>query len=313
MRRITNDTNDYSGVSVTADAKALVTVSTKSFFRLWMVPQGEWSHAREINPGTSELDGWYGFSWMPDGRILYTSQPSGKWNLWVMDGDGSNPREFPVAAPVGLGVSACPDGRYILFSSEDHIVRVDSECGNLKRLTTGDQHFDFDPRCSPDGQWVLYLSTRADQCTLWKISIDGGTPVQLRDKETLSFAISPDGKWIACTGSDDPNQPMKLIVLPIQGGLPSKTFGAPPGLGLGALDWAPDGRSLTFSARQKGVSKVWTQPLAGGPPKQLTDFETDRIFSLAWSPDGKRLAFVRYPGSTTSDAVLISSFEGSEK
>jgi Tol biopolymer transport system component len=313
MRRITNDTNDYSGVSVSADGKALVTVSTKSFTRIWMVPQGEWSHAREINPGTSERDGWFGFSWMPDARILYTSRPSGKWNLWVMEQDGSNPREFPVAAPAGLGVSACPDGRYIVFQSKG-IARVDPEGGNLKRLTA-DEH-DFGPRCLADGQWVVYLSTRANQRTLWKIPIEGGTPVQLRDKLTLWFAISPDGKWIACTGADDRNQPITLTVLPIQGGPPSKTFDAPPGADLRAagavVDWAPDGRSLTFSATQKGVSNIWTQPLAGGPPKQLTDFEAGGILSLAWSPDGKHLAFVRYPPST-SDAVLISNFKGSEK
>jgi Tol biopolymer transport system component len=311
MRRITNDTNDYSGVSVTADGKALVTVSRKFLTRLWIVPQGEWSHAREIDPGTSERDGWFGFSWMPDGRILYASDPYGKSNLLVMNRDGSNPREFPVGVRVGLGVSACPDGRYILLQSHG-IARVDSEGGNLKQLTTGDQHHDFGPRCSPDGKWVVYFSIRADQPpTLWKIPIDGGTPMQLRDKQTWAFAISPDGKWIACNGRDNPNQPMKHLILPIQGGPPSKTFDAPPGVVLGAVDWAPDGQSLTFAAEQKGVSHVWTQPLTGGPPKQLTDFETDRILSLAWSRDGKHLAFVR--SRATSDAVLISSFTGSEK
>jgi len=312
-RRVTNDMNDYRSVSVTADGKALVTVFTKSIItRLWMISQGEWRHAWEIDPGTSEADGWLGFSWMPDGRILYTSRSGGESKLWITDRDGSNPKEFPVAAAAGLGVSACPDGRYILFSSEGHIARVDADGGNLKYLTTGGQHFDFLPRCSPDGQWVVYLSTRADEGTLWKLPIDGGTPVQLRDNPTVRFAISPDGKSIACTGSDAPHQPMKLIVLPIQGGPPSKTFDVPPGILIG-LDWARDGRSLTFSTNLKDGSNIWAQPLAGGAPKQLTEFETDRIFSLAWSPDGKRLAFVRYPGSTTSDAVLISSFEGSEK
>ena len=314
-RRVTNDTNDYYGVSITADGKALVTVSTKSSTHLWMISQGEWSHARQINPGTSELDGQFGFSWMPDGRILYTSQPGGKSNLWVMDQDGSNPREFPLAAlvPLGVGVSACPDGRHIVFQSKG-IARVDADGGNLKQLTTSAaDHTDFFPRCSPDGQWVVYRSRRAGQGALWKIPIDGGTPVQMRDKPTLWFSISPDGKWIACNGRDDPHQPMKLIVLPMQGGPPSKTFDAPPGMGLGSVDWAPDGRSLTFAASQKGVSNVWTQPLAGGPPKQLTDFETDVILSLAWSPDGKHLAFVRSPPSAPGDAVLISSFEGSEK
>jgi Tol biopolymer transport system component len=88
-------------------------------------------------------------------------------------------------------------------------------------------------------------------------------------------------------------------------------FTAPPGLGFGPVDWAPDGRSLTFSARQKGTDNVWTQPLAEAPPKQLTHFETGDIWYLGWSLDGKQLALVRRTG--TSDAMLISNFISSEK
>jgi len=314
IHRITNDTNSYSGVSVTADGKALVTASTKFSTHLWAIPQDDWSHPRDISPGTSELDGSLGFSWMPDGRILYVSRPVGKLSLWVVDRDGSNAKEFPVAAPMSMGVSACLDGRHVLFASEGSIVRVDSEGGNPKQLTTGEGRYDFWPRCSPDSQWVVCLSLNPpnnNERTLWKIPFEGGTPVQLRSKWTGWFAISRDGKWIACTGRDDPNQAAKLIVLPIQGGPPSKTFDAPAGSDLRDVDWAPDGGSLTFSAIQKGAPNVWTQPLAGGPPKRLTNFDAGTTFPLAWSRDGKQLALVR--GTSTSDAVLISNFIGSEK
>ena len=316
VRRITNDPNNYEGVSVTADGKALVAVSTKFSTRFWTIPQGEWSRPHDISPGSTERDGLFGFSWMPDGRILYASDfyrtsPFGKSNVWVMNRDGSNAKEFPVPVRTDFGVSACPDGRYIVFASAGGIVRVDSEGGSLKRLIDGGYN-DDEPRCSPDGKWVAYVSSRADNHTLWRIPIEGGTPVQLRDKPTIRFAISPDGKSIACSGQDDPNQPTKLIVFPSQGGPPSKTFDE-PGLDVGRVDWAPDGRSITFSATQKGASNVWTQPLAGGPPKQLTDFERGRSrnLSLAWSPDGKRLALVR--SMYASDAVLISNFKDSEK
>jgi Tol biopolymer transport system component len=313
VRRITNDPNDYAGVSVTTDGKALVTVSTKFSTRFWIITQGEWSRPHDISPGSSEQDGFYGFSWMPDGRILYASDPDRKSHLCVMNWDGSYAKEFPVAVPTGVGVSACPDGRHVLFASQGRIARVDSEGGNLKRLTTGEGHYDSAPRCSPDGKWVVYGSRRADDRTLWRIPIEGGTPVQLRDKPTRLYAISPDGKSIACTEEENTNQPTKLIVFPSQGGPPSKTFDSLPGLVLGGVDWAPDGRSITFSATQTGASNVWTQPLAGGPPKQLTDFERGRSrnLSLAWSRDGKHLALVR--GTYASDVVLISDFRGSEK
>ena len=54
----------------------------------------------------------------------------------------------------------------------------------------------------------------------------------------------------------------------------------------------------------RGVGNLWAQPLNGGPPTQITDFKSDRIFDYAWSRDGKQLAVSR--GKTTRDVVLLT-------
>jgi Tol biopolymer transport system component len=56
-----------------------------------------------------------------------------------------------------------------------------------------------------------------------------------------------------------------------------------------------------------GVSNIWQQAVAGGPPARLTDFNADRIFRLAWSRDGRRLVFER--GTENTDATLITDFK----
>src|SRR5438105_3031879 len=71
--------------------------------------------------------------------------------------------------------------------------------------------------------------------------------------------------------------------------------------------WSTDSHALTYVDTQKGASNIWSQPLGGGPPKKLTDFTSDRIFSFAWSRDGKRLVLAR--GTETSDVVLIRNFK----
>jgi hypothetical protein len=54
------------------------------------------------------------------------------------------------------------------------------------------------------------------------------------------------------------------------------------------------------------VSNIWEQPVAGGPPKPVTHFTSDGIFSYDWSRDG-RLALSR--GAVQIDAVLIKNFQ----
>ncbi|HMD84755.1 MAG TPA: hypothetical protein VKO18_08655 [Terriglobia bacterium] len=46
--------------------------------------------------------------------------------------------------------------------------------------------------------------------------------------------------------------------------------------------------------------------MAGGPPKPVTHFTSDKIFWFDWSPDG-RLALSR--GTEPFDAVLIKNFQ----
>jgi len=311
VQRITNDTNNYEGVSVTADSSGLVTVPGKLVSRIWVLPKAEPGRARELNPGTGEADGFSGLSWTPGGRIVYTSLASEprRVNLWAMDPDGSNLKQLTVGVDVGYGISVCPESRYIVYPAEPGIWRMDLDGSNQKQLTKGEN--DFVPRCCPDGKWVVYVGGPSENRTLWKVPIDGGAPAQITDKPSGSPAISPDGKWIACVYKGDPSQPEKLAVLPFQGGPRAKVFEVPPPIGVGAVDWTPDGRALSFAARNQGVANIWLQPLAGGPPKQLTDFNAFAIFFHAWSPDGKQLALAY--GTRIGEAVLISNFKGSEK
>ena len=65
-----------------------------------------------------------------------------------------------------------------------------------------------------------------------------------------------------------------------------------------------DGHSLIYINTQNGVSNLWSQPLDGGAPKQITDFKSDLIYRFAYSRDGKQLALAR--GNVSRDAVMIS-------
>src|SRR5579885_302237 len=117
VRRVTNDLNTYLGASLTADGSALVTVQTDRVPNVWVAPAGDASRAVQITTGAGKFDGYYGLSWTPDGRIVYSSIASGSWDIWVMNADGTNQRQLTVGAKSNYGPSVSADGRYIVFVS----------------------------------------------------------------------------------------------------------------------------------------------------------------------------------------------------
>jgi hypothetical protein len=70
--------------------------------------------------------------------------------------------------------------------------------------------------------------------------------------------------------------------------------------------WTPDGRALT-SINEDNDSTIVTYGIDDGSKKQLIDVAPDRIFSFAWSRDGKQLAVAR--GRVSKDVVLITNFK----
>jgi Tol biopolymer transport system component len=300
-RRITNDLNIYAALSVSGDASSLATVQTNLLSNVWVAPNADADRARQITTGSSR---YYSLSWTPDGRILYASNSGGNLDVYISAADGSNLKQLTVNASSNFGPVASPDGRAVAFISNRagkgyNIWRMDMDGGNLKRLTIGGM--ESGPQFTPDGRWVVYTSWEAGKPTIWKISIDGGEPSQLTDKYSMAPVVSPDGKQFACSYWDEQyDTRFNIAVIPLEGGAPVKTFDLPTM----NVRWSSDGRALTYIDTRDNASNIWSQPLAGGPTRQLTNWKSDRIFNFAWSRDGKQLALSR--GFVTNDVVLIS-------
>jgi Tol biopolymer transport system component len=69
------------------------------------------------------------------------------------------------------------------------------------------------------------------------------------------------------------------------------------------MSFTPDGKSVAYIVRDKGVDNIWTQPLDGSPGRQITNFTSENIEQFRWSPDGKTLAVART--HKISDVVLL--------
>jgi Tol biopolymer transport system component/DNA-binding winged helix-turn-helix (wHTH) protein len=303
-RRVTDDLDEYSGISLSADASTLITTRTENRYNLWATPGTDYRQVKQLTSGGGHI--YRRVAWSPDGRIVFPSNATGFREIWIAGADGSGLKQLTFDKGNDLLPSVSPDGRYIVYSSDragkPNIWRMGVDGSNAKQLTRGEQ--DFGPRCSTDGRWVLYTSASAGRETMWRVPIEGGEPEQVTDKAVVGPDVSPDGKFIAAWYKPAPDSPRKIAVFAWEGGEPIKVFEALPPQ-LHPVRWSRDGRSLIYVVTRDGVSNLWGQPVGGGASQQLTDFKSEVIEGFDVAPDG-RLVVSR--GYVARDVVTINDF-----
>ena len=309
--RLTSDLADHDPccLDIRANGSAVASVITTLVSNLWIAPAEDLNALRQVtwdHPVVSR------HSWLPDNDTMVYRDLSGRLNAVRKDG-----RVFTLSLPDGHKatghISACGDGRYVVFRAlpGNNIWRAPPNAGGAVKLTSGVN--DFNPACSPDGKWVLYASLGPDRTSLWRVSIEGGTPAPLGQVDGYDVLPSPSGRMIyystdAVEKGADRNRPDRWVVMSSTDQTRLFAFDRPDDVTPlpGRLPvWAPDESGLDYVVTRNGVSNIWRLPLTGGSPVQLTRFSAGQIFSFAWSPDGRWLSLGS--GSNRSDVVLMSN------
>ena len=293
-RRITNDLNDYSTLTATADSRTVLTMQIEDSGNLWVLPAGgDKNQARQITFGRNRLTDNTGVSWTADGKkIVYASNASGRWEIWQVDADGANQKQLTENCAGNSSCSAAfasPDGRYIVFQALNDgvtsIWRMDADGANARRLTDGS---DFYPSVSPDSRRVVYTHQVSALSELWEVPIDGGKPEQFSPIASAGRAsLSPDGKQLAFSYWDkDAPQPFQTCFAPVEASAPQKCFAN----SRARASWAADGTAFFYLDHD--YTGIWKQPLDGGRESFL-EFPGELTTNFAFSPDGKQLVVAR--------------------
>ena len=211
----------------------------------------------------------------------------------------------PRLSPDGTTVAFVPwsiDGEANEYRGNIWLAPVDGS-EPPRRFTTGERR-DGEPRWSPDGSSLAFVSSRAEKepGQLYVISLRGGEAQKLTKlkEDVRGVAWSPDGRTIAFTSrvrdeeseeEDERRRPPRRITHLLYK--------------LDNEGWIADRRSQVFVVPADGSAE----------PRQLTDAEQDHGAPV-WSPDGSQLVFSTTRGDDwdtqlVSDLYVISA-EGGE-
>ena len=303
-RAITADTNDYSHVGIAKSGKTLVALQSKLHLNLGLAPAGEPDQLMPV-PLQSELPLWR-WNWMPDGRLLI---PQGG-SLKAITAKGEETTLRYDTKHIADQVAICGDGRYIVFrqigassAASSNLWRMDLSGTNLKQLTNGIN--EQEPTCAKNGNWVYFVDNK-DNRYVKRVSVEGGSPETVVKYSVGAFNLSPDGKEIMSLEVREQDHKLMLRRDDVEtqkttyGEIDQRAF--PNGLA-----FTPDGKSVVYIIREKGVDNLWEQALGGGTRRQLTHFKKDVLLRFRYSPDGAQIAIET--GAEESDAVLLHDEE----
>ncbi|HEY8469907.1 MAG TPA: hypothetical protein VIL18_09700, partial [Longimicrobiales bacterium] len=215
---------------------------------------------------------------------------------------------FTATRGTWISLDVSPDGQSIVFDLLGDLYLLPITGGKAKRLTSG-LAFDAQPRFSPDGKKIVFVSDRSGGDNVWVMSLDLIDTIQVTQGNGnlyISPEWMPDGELIVVSRSSGLGGAAKLEFRHVdaRGVLPVirtpanlKTLGAAP---------SPDGRYIWYAGR----SGDW-QYNALFPQYQLYRYDretgvstlmTNRYgsaFRPAISPDGRWLVYGTREGAET--------------
>ena len=182
-----------------------------------------------------------------------------------------------------------PSGRRIAFSIHGEIFTAPVDEGDLRQLTDNPAR-DQQPRYSPDGKQIAFISDRSGREEIYVMASDGaGDAQKITDIDVLKnvFRWSPDSKDIAYTTSDFKLRKYTLASKQTVD-LSNSRYGQ-----INNPVWSPDGKWIAYSSVvQTRNPNIFLVAAAGGTEHKVT-FESYADLNPRFSPDGKKLYFQR--------------------
>ena len=247
----------------------------------------------------------YAFCWSADGsELVFAGHPrvDGGRLRAIRVSDGSL-----VPLRIDVGNAASPDVRGSLLAYTRRIFEVNIWAagigtdgglpGKAPRRLIDSSRRDHSPQFSPDGQSIVFASTRSGTVQIWRSDRLGHNAVQLTFATTSQSVGTPrwsaDGRSIAFDQNVANSQP-DIYVVDANGG-PQRRVTDDPARDI-LPSWSMDGRWIYFCSNRGGTNNIWKVPSGGGPAIRVTSHGGWEAFE---SLDGKALYYSEPGGPKT--------------
>lgn len=226
-------------------------------------------------------------------EVVFTSERDGNPEIYVINGDGSNPRRLTTSDFLDGAPDWSPDGARIAFHSardgnlEIYVMSAD---GSSPQRLTDHPASDSEPDWSPDGSRILFVSDRDGNEELYVMNADGSNVQRLTDSPGLDTqpAWSPDGRTIAFSSMRD--GVAEIHLMDADGSNVRRITNL-----FGANGWvpaySPNGLLMTFQTERDRQADIYRMTNEGAEPLRMTE-QSDRLGSMDWAPDGDWIAFM---------------------
>jgi Tol biopolymer transport system component len=235
--------------------------------------------------------------------------------------------EFITDEATWLSLDVSPDGQTLVLELLGDLYKLPIDGGEATPITSG-LPFDSQPRFSPDGNRIAFLSDRDGAENVWIAGADGSEPKKLSQDTHAEFASpawTPDGEYVLVSRSSWGLATYELWMYHIDGGTGIQVTKAKPkpetprnqrhnAIGVTA---SPDGRYLYYARKQGGFQYNADFPLWQIARRDRVTGDED-VLTLAQgsavrpvlSPDGTKLVYgTRFDAQT---GLRIRDLKGGE-
>lgn len=217
--------------------------------------------------------------------------------------------EFTTDEGTWISLDVSPDGQTIAFELLGDIYTLPIAGGDAK-LIAGGMAFDSQPKFSPDGKWIAFLSDRDGNENIWIMRTDGSEAKQISKDSAGEFASpnwTPDGNYVLVSKAGFGINTFEIWMYHVQGGSGVQITKAKPAPttpraerhnAIGVVASA-DGKYLYYAVRHGGFAYNAQFPLwqiarrdrkTGDEDVLLQQFESS--FRPVLSPDGTQILYV---------------------